>query len=29
MTDDSEDGNGDEQKKQVRVMSREKVSESK
>ena len=29
MTDDSEDGNGDEQKKQVGVMPREKVSESK
>ena len=29
MTDDSEDGNGDKQKKQVGVMPREKVSESK
>ena len=29
MTDDSEDSNGDKQKKQVGVMPREKVSESK
>jgi hypothetical protein len=29
MTDDSEDSDGDKQKKQVKVMPREKVSESK